>query len=145
LPGRLAVQFVHLPNRLMTAAHDLAQENPQDWHWLTDEKLPTSVDLLAPGAPALELLASRPRPDGVHYHSIIGDIYHKGEDGSDGVVTVRSAQLPGVDSEIVVDADHEHVHHHARAVQEVRRILLEHYRQVMTPPSTAGPGTAAAE
>jgi len=50
------VQFVHLPNRLMTVARDLAQENPQGWHWLSDVKLPTSVDLLAPGAPALELL-----------------------------------------------------------------------------------------
>jgi pimeloyl-ACP methyl ester carboxylesterase len=140
LPGRLAVQFVHLPNRLMAAAQDLAQENPQNWHWLSDEKLPTSVDLLAPGAPALELLAARPRPEGVHYHSIIGDIYNKGEDGSDSVVTVRSAQLPGVDSEIVVPADHEHVHHHPRAVQEVRRILVEHYRAVMLPQSSAQSG-----
>lgn len=128
LPGRLAVKFVHLPNRLMTVAHDLAQENPQSWQWLSEAKLPTSVDLLAPGAPALELLASRPKLEGVHFHSIIGDIYNKGEDGSDGVVTVRSAQLPGVDSEIVVAADHEHVHHHPRAVQEVRRILREHYQ-----------------
>jgi hypothetical protein len=88
------------------------------------------VDLLAPGAPALELLAARPKPERVSYHSVIGDIYNKGEDGSDGVVTYRSAHLPGVDSEIVVPADHEHVHHHPRAVQEVRRILLEHFRAV---------------
>lgn len=132
LAGRLAVQFVHLPNRLMEAARDLSKENPQFWHWLTEAKLPTSVDLLAPGAPALELLAARPKPEGVHYHSIIGDCYNLGEDGSDGVVTYRSAHLPGVDSEIVVAADHEHVHHHPRAVQEVRRILLEHYQEVTT-------------
>jgi hypothetical protein len=45
---------------------------------------------------------------------------------SDGVVPVSSAHLDSAESEIVVRADHSHVHQHPLAVLEVRRILLEH-------------------
>jgi hypothetical protein len=48
---------------------------------------------------------------------------------SDGVVPYASAHLDGVESEIVVEADHNNVHRHPLAVLEVRRILLEHLRQ----------------
>jgi pimeloyl-ACP methyl ester carboxylesterase len=130
LPARLADKFVHLPRNLMKSAADLAQENPDLKTKLVDGRVPTSVDLLAPEAPALELLAARPKPAGVHYHSIIGDVYGKGPDGSDGVVTVRSAHLDGVDSEIIVPASHTTIHDHPRAVLEVRRILLEHLHEV---------------
>ena len=44
----------------------------------------------------------------------------------DGVVPYSSAHLDGADSELVVPADHFHVHQHPLAVREVRRILLEH-------------------
>jgi pimeloyl-ACP methyl ester carboxylesterase len=106
LPAKLADQFVHLPKNLLHASADLAQENPDLRLNLQNGRIPTSVDLLAPGAPALELLASRPKPAAVHYHSIIGDVYGKRADGTDGVVTVRSAHLDGVDSEIIVPASH---------------------------------------
>ena len=100
--------------------------------------MPTSVDLLAPHAPALEVLAARPRPAGVHYHSIVGvapkssvalERWLAGDnEPGDGVVPYASAHLEGVDSELVVPADHFHVHHHPLAIQEVRRILMEHYQ-----------------
>jgi pimeloyl-ACP methyl ester carboxylesterase len=131
-PGRLAARLVRLPQDLMAAAGDLARENPElaggKAHFLG--QLPTSVYLLAPGSPALELLAARPCPPGVHYHSIIGEIYGTGTQGGDGVVSYPSAHLDGVDSELVVPADHFHVHHHPRSVLEVRRILEEHWRQL---------------
>lgn len=129
-PARLAVKFIHLPRDLLQAARDVDRENPNLTSWLTVGRFPTSVDLLAPNSPALELLARRPKPPGVHYHSIIGDIYGLGENGSDGIVTVRGAHLDGVDSEILVPASHFSVHHHPRAVLEVRRILLEHLKEV---------------
>ncbi len=129
-PARLVVKFVHMPRDLLKAARDAAQENPDLTSWLTAGRFPTSVDLLAPSSPALELLARRPKPPGVHYHSIIGDIYGLGINGSDGIVTVRSAHLDGVDSEILVPASHFLVHHHPRAVLEVWRILLEHLKEV---------------
>ncbi len=139
-PAQLAARLIRAPKALVQAAHDVAQEDPQFWAALHYDHLPTSVDLLAPGAPTLELLAARPAPQGVHYHSIIGVLAHPnclleaflpgGSDrqGTDGVVPYSSAHLEGVDSEVVVPADHMHVHHHSLAVLEVRRILLEHLR-----------------
>src|SRR5439155_8216354 len=92
------------------------------------------------GAPALEVLAGRPRSASVHYHSIIGQapggdtlkqlgyVFGQNDPRSDGVVHYSSAHIDGVDSEIVVEADHSQVHRHPLAVLEVRRILLEHWR-----------------
>jgi pimeloyl-ACP methyl ester carboxylesterase len=138
--GRLAVKLVHLPRDLVDVTHDLAAENPDLEAALRQRPLPTSVDLLAPDAPALELLSSRPRPPAVCYHSVIGVVPGKkgrleswltGEDGpGDGVVPYASAHLDGARSELVVPADHFHVHHHPLAVLEVRRILLEHLQEV---------------
>jgi hypothetical protein len=74
----------------------------------------------------------------VEYHSIIGVVppcaarierFLLGSAGAgpgDGVVSYKSAHLDTAISEIVVPAEHSYVHHHPLAVQEVRRILLEH-------------------
>jgi pimeloyl-ACP methyl ester carboxylesterase len=130
LPGSLAKRFIRLPQKMLMAAQDLAKENPGSagkelsrYH-----RLPTSIDLLDPGDPALELLAARPAPSGVLYHSVVGLSSGKVPDGSDGVVPFESAHLPDAASEVIVQADHMHVHHHPRAVLEVRRILYEHMR-----------------
>jgi hypothetical protein len=139
LPARLARHFIHLPKNALEVVSDITQENPDFLTGLHPNKLPTSLDLLAPGSPALEVLAARPKPAGVSYHSIIGiapssstvrlakwlagDSRH---DPGDGVVPYSSAHLEGVDSEYLVPADHTEVHHHPQAVQEVRRILLQH-------------------
>jgi len=40
-----------------------------------------------------------------------------------------SAHLDDAESELIVPADHFHVHQHPLAVLEIRRILLEHARQ----------------
>jgi pimeloyl-ACP methyl ester carboxylesterase len=138
--GRLAVHLVKLPDTLLATAHDVAAENPELKQARHEEKIPTSVDLLAPGAPALELLAARKPPPGVHYHSIIGvspanqlvlERWFGGGGGpSDGVVPYASAHLDGVESELVVPGNHYTIHHHPLAVLELRRILLEHLREV---------------
>jgi len=141
-PARLLAKFVRLPKNLLLAAHDLTEENPKAWTSLPGGSLPTSLDLLTPGSPALELLAARPEPEGVHFHSIIGVVPcsslllervltgGSSKEDTDGVVPYKSAHLGGVDSELVIPADHFTVHHHPLAVQEVRRILLEHLRSV---------------
>jgi pimeloyl-ACP methyl ester carboxylesterase len=140
LPGRLADHLIRLPKTLLGAAHDLSAENPDLPLRLWGGRVPTSVDLLAPGSPALEVLAARPLPEGVHYHSIIGVVPPSdtvlerlfvggaGCDSGDGVVPYCSAHLDGVDSELVVPADHFTVHQHPLSVLEVRRILLEHLK-----------------
>jgi pimeloyl-ACP methyl ester carboxylesterase len=138
---RLVDRLVHLPRTVVQTSHELVQEDPRAW----SGQLPTSVDLLAPGAPALEVLAARPRPEGVHYHSIVGvapcgsllrEVAEAwGQQLTDGVVPYASAHIDDAESELVVPADHLHVHHHPLAVREVRRILLEHLREVQEPAS----------
>jgi pimeloyl-ACP methyl ester carboxylesterase len=136
--GRIGTRLAGLPDTIKSAVHDVDVENPQ-----TEDikRIPTSVDLLDPKAPALELLASRPRRPGVHYHSVIGIIppnqrvverYLGGllHQPSDGVVPYSSAHIDDAESELVVPADHYNVHHHPLAILEVRRILLEHLREV---------------
>src|SRR4029079_10307051 len=91
--------------------------------------LPTSLDLLDPGSPTLELLAGRSPPPGVVYHSIIG-VEGKGRDKGDGVVSYNSAHIDGVTSELTVPASHTEVHHHPLAVREVRRILVQHWESL---------------
>lgn len=138
--AQLADKFVHTPMDLMKALQDVTQENPSARLEVNPAKFPTSVDLLAPGASGLMLLASR-QPQGVHLHSIIGDApkdstlrkvaWWLGETDqrSDGVVPYSSAHLDQVDSELIVTADHTHVHQHPLAVREVRRILLLHLQE----------------
>jgi pimeloyl-ACP methyl ester carboxylesterase len=135
LPGKIARRLVKLPVSLMQVAKDAAAGNP---HFLDGGRLPTSVDLLSPDSPALSWLAERSPPEGVRYHSVIGvappgsTVLERfvagdfsGEPG-DGVVSYKSAHLDGTESEVVVPADHFHVHQHPLAVLEVRRILREH-------------------
>jgi pimeloyl-ACP methyl ester carboxylesterase len=138
LLGRLGARLAGLPREVMAITRDVLDDNPQAVTSLRAENL-TSIDLLAPDAPALQLIAHRPRPPAVHYHSVIGvtgrsDLLLERLFGggycqpSDGVVPYSSAHLEDVDSELVVPADHFHVHQHPLAVLEVRRILLEHLR-----------------
>ena len=145
--GRLADKMVHLPRSLLTDVKDLATENPDLAAHFLGESLPTSVDLLAPSSPALEALARRPKSKGVHYHSIIGvaattstwpeRFLGAGDEPGDGVVPYSSAHIEDGDSELIVDADHFHVHHHPLAIREVRRILMEHYNEVNHVPPKA--------
>jgi pimeloyl-ACP methyl ester carboxylesterase len=128
LPAQLLARLVRLPAKLHALTQDLARENPGLWVGEGEGgRIPTSIDLLSPGSPALELLASRPAPPRVAYHSIIGVL--DGRDG-DGVVPYTSAHIDGAASELVVPAEHTAVHHHPRAVLEVRRILHEHARSL---------------
>jgi hypothetical protein len=127
-------RFLKLPRDLVDAAHDVARANPQLWpeagkHPET-ATLPTSLDLLEPGAPALEVLVRHEPSPGVHIHSIIGVTHGQGTKSSDGIVPYTSSHINGVDSEILVPADHQKVHDHPLAVLEVRRILHEHLEEV---------------
>ena len=143
--GRLLNRLAGLPKDLAQTTGALVDANV-DLGYFGDKEHPlTSIDLLAPGAPALELLAARPKPAGVHYHSIIGiapgndalrtvgKLFSTTTGRTDGVVPYESAHLDGVDSELQVEADHLKVHQHPLSVLEVRRILLEHLREVDKP------------
>jgi pimeloyl-ACP methyl ester carboxylesterase len=136
--AKLAAAFVQRPQNLIDAAHDLAEQNPRAEFRIAPDNLPTSLTLLWPGDPALELLAARPRPGGVHGHSVIGvaPLTSAGVERllavvsplarTDGVVPYASAHVAGVDSECVVPADHGRIQLHPKMLLEIRRILREH-------------------
>lgn len=139
LIGQLADKLAGIPGQAARTLHDLTLENPE---LRKLDALPTSIDELAPGSPVLAVLATKRPPAGVHYHSIVGvtaessnpiEEWLTGIDAhvpGDGVVPYKSAHLDGAESEVVVPADHTHVHHHPLAVLELRRILLEHYQDI---------------
>jgi pimeloyl-ACP methyl ester carboxylesterase len=138
--GRLLNRLAGLPSDLLQATNDLVRLNTTLGYFGDGDQPVTSIDLLAPGAPALELLAARPKPPDTHFHSIIGvapgndtlrtvaKLFSKTEGKTDGVVPYESAHLAGVDSEMLVEADHTHVHQHPLSVLEVRRILMDHLK-----------------
>jgi pimeloyl-ACP methyl ester carboxylesterase len=152
--GRLAARLVQMPANLMKVAQDVAKDKTDLHLGRAEDGIPNSVDLLDPRSPALELLAARPRPANVRYHSIIGVVpadqapverwlSGTSNEVGDGVVSYASAHLEGVSSEVVVPSDHMHIHHHPLAVLEVRRILLEHLQslQVIQPVSHTESGS----
>lgn len=137
--GRLGAWLAGIPGEIVRIKADLAEENPELVDSLNQQRV-TSVDLLAPDSPALQLIAARPKPSSVKYHSVIGvtrrsDLLIERLLGggyrqpSDGVVPYASAHLDAVESELVVDADHYHVHQHPLAILEIARILREHARE----------------
>jgi hypothetical protein len=88
--------------------------------------LPRSVDNMSPGNQAIKTLATLPLAPGVTAHSIVA-IKGSGSpaDGSDGVVSYRSAHLDAAVSEVIVRSGHS-VQSQPEAIEEVRRILLQH-------------------
>jgi pimeloyl-ACP methyl ester carboxylesterase len=138
--GRIGARLAGLPLDVMRTLHEVAEGNPQLYAAEQGQTIPTSVDLLDPSSPALELLAARPKPRGMRWHSIIGvtpsalplERWLSGGNlvPSDGVVPYASAHLDDADSEVVVPADHYTVHHHPLAIREMKRILAEHVKEV---------------
>jgi hypothetical protein len=91
----------------------------------------TSITGLSPHNPVLKMSADQiPISRRVIYHSIIGN-QDAGDTpgGSDGVVPYWSSHLDGAASEKIVKSGHG-AHEHPLAVLEVRRILLEHIKEI---------------
>jgi len=82
---------------------------------------------MSPSHPFVQTLASLPIADGVTAHSIIAVKGDDGppEEGSDGVVPYWSAHIEPVASQLVVKSEHS-VQSNPHAIEEIRRILLEH-------------------
>lgn len=122
-----------LVRRLVTLPANLVEETSQLFGMAGGTKLPrelrgtpTSVDGMSPENPILQALAEIPLEPGVTAHSII-PVLGEGDfrEGNDGVVAYRSAHLEGVESEFVLRSGHS-CQGHPLAIDEVRRILLEH-------------------
>ena len=118
--------LVTLPRTVVKDVHALAQQNPEAIRGQLLEGVPTAVDNMRPGHPFIRTLAASPIAPGVTVHSIIA-VEDDGppEEGSDGVVTYKSAHLEGVAWEKIVRSGHS-TQGHPETIREVRRILLEH-------------------
>ena len=79
-----------------------------------------------PGSPFLKALAPIPIAPGIAAHSIIPIQGDPPQGQGDGVVMYDSAHIDGVESELVVPRWYHSVQNNPLAIEEVRRILLEH-------------------
>jgi hypothetical protein len=111
-----------------------------------DTKLLTvanAIDSLAPDSPIFPVLEKAERSPDVKYHNIIGVLqkpsFITSQAGpGDGVVSQVSAGFKEAESELIVDADHTKIHMNNKTIFEVRRILLEHLREVDAGDRVAG-------
>lgn len=139
--GKIGKKLVRLPEQMTATVQEIMEKNPQALKQAANESF-TSIDLLDPESPALQVLYQRKRPEKVHFHSVVGvikknhffqefrDVLNWDDAPGDGVVRYDSAHLKDAESELVVQADHMKVHHHPKAVQEVRRILYQHLNSI---------------
>ena len=93
------------------------------------EKSITGIDSLSPNNQILRYYADSPIT-AVPFHSIIGNNRKAGEaGGTDGIVPYDSAHLDGARSELIVLSGHS-VQERPLAIREVRRIMLEHLKEL---------------
>jgi pimeloyl-ACP methyl ester carboxylesterase len=131
--GRLGSWFVNLPGRFVKLNVELLTLQTKGLYMGTAGGIPTSITNMTPGNPFIQNLASVPIADGVVAHSIIAvDGDGPVKEGGDGVVKYVSAHIDGVASEKVVRSSHS-VQGNPEAIQEVKRILIEHARGLSRP------------
>jgi pimeloyl-ACP methyl ester carboxylesterase len=128
---KLARWFMKLPAEVITTPARLAKARkeiglPSDYK----QMVPSSLDGMSPKNPWLLALAECPLGPEVKAHSIVAI---KGNDepseGSDGVVKYTSAHFEAAESELIVRSAHS-CQGTPPAIEEVRRILLEHLRSL---------------
>jgi hypothetical protein len=124
--GRLASWLVTLPGDLSQRTLTTLTQNQDKLLFQELKKLPTSIDNMNPSHPFIKTLATIPVAEGVIAHSII-PVLGDGpvQTGNDGIVKYESAHIEGVASELVLRFGHS-VQGHPKAIEEVRRILIEH-------------------
>lgn len=136
----LTSKLIRLPQMLVDTQEKLFRDNQGLFRDTSAMRVTTSVDALSPDSPVFPVMLASYRAPWVRYHNIIGSVPSRGilgtlAAGSDGVVTLDSARVDDVESELVVPADHTTIHAHPRAVLEVRRILLAHLAEARRGPS----------
>ena len=128
--GRLGAALIELPGSLVRRGEGIVGIMMRHGYFLPrDVGFRTGIDNLAPDDMMLRKLRELPFDSGVPYHSLIGNTAGNGiPGGSDDIVPYSSSHLDGAASEIVVQSGHS-VQQNPLAIQELRRILLEHLRQ----------------
>ena len=126
----LARNVIYLPQKTLRTAQQLLLRNPR---LSPTDKLvapKTSVDGLAPDSPILQAMQTVSSNNQVQLHSIIGARNRSDpSEIDDGIVTYVSAHRDDIESEIIVQADHNRLHRHPRTIEELQRILLRHLQE----------------
>ena len=136
----LGRKLINIPSMIMKGRHQLVARNPGYFRPNAPLDVTTSIDSLAPESPLLSVLLTAQRGPWVKYHNVVGDAKLTGikswlADGQgDGIVSLDSARLDNVESQIVVPTDHSGVHRHPQSILEVRRILMQHLAELRTFP-----------
>ena len=123
-------RFIRSPANIVAAAQDAFSDEPEAEVQRRLDRSTGSVGGMSPGNEYIKALARLPIAPGVHAHSINGVRKGPKEEGSDGVVSYKSAHLDDVDSERVVKTGHSS-QSNATVVREVHRILIEHLREAV--------------
>jgi hypothetical protein len=89
--------------------------------------LPSSLDGLAASSPFVRAMAKLPFSSRVRLHSVIGTGGCEPCCSGDGLVSIESARLLGVESELFVEESHNLVKEHPDTIREVERILWVHW------------------
>lgn len=132
----LLSKVIHLPKKLLNGQQKLFRDNQEAFAGKSLLRIDTSIDSLDPATPIFPVMLAGHQAPWVKYHNIVGEMPEQpwfllnfiGK--GDGVVPRDSAQLDDAVSQITVPADHSTIHAHPAAVLEVRRILLEHLREM---------------
>ena len=121
---RFATRFISMPGDLADAAGDLFAEDDDRILLRGLDDMPSSLDNMTSDNRFGRTLAGLPIATGVEAHSIIAVLEDQDdlESGDDGVVTVQSARIAGVQSELIVRSGHS-TQLHPLTIGEVRRIL----------------------
>ena len=139
-------KLIALPHKMLERQTELIAQNQKFFRPNAPIDIKTSIDSLSPDSPVLPtLLAARPGP-WVSYHNVVGHAPHPGWRGyvvgeGDGVVALSSARLdnmPQLESQIIVPADHQNVHRHPQSILEVRRVLFEQLAELQNFPDSGG-------
>jgi pimeloyl-ACP methyl ester carboxylesterase len=134
----LGRHFINLPEVLVNTTQKILRDNPGFFRETDFVTVNTSIDSLSPESPVLPVLLHSQRAPWTEYHNIIGRVPEEGflerlaagddPEGSDGIVSCKSARVEYANSELEVKADHVNIHRNPRTILEVRRILQDHCR-----------------
>lgn len=125
--GHFSASLVHQDPSLIEAHRRLLEDNPAAFRKEFRRRVPVSMDLINPDSLLLKGIYELPIAPEIPSHTILGGGWWTIHDGrSDGVVPVSSARLPGVQTEIMVNAQHTHLNRDAGTVCEILRILRVH-------------------
>lgn len=125
--GRLGSLLVREPEELRRRHRRTIDQNPGVFTDEFSRRVPTSIDLLDPSSSLLQAITRLQINPAVASHSVIGDWRPMiGSGPSDGIVSVESARLAGVETELVVHQKHTEMTNDPTVIAEVMRIMREH-------------------